>query len=328
MTSVTPPGLGTSVASAGVGTLAAIPAASSVPVGARYFATDVAAEYRSDGTSWFQMFAPYGAAPFSKPWQSGRYYFVPNIAAVTTDNAMGIGTARFMPFWVPVGVNINRIGCEVQAATAAAGDIARSVSDAVLNSTTTITSATLAFVAGDVGKPISGTGIPPNTVIASVTNATTAVMSAAATASASGVSVTLGPAVIRLGIYADDGTGRPGALLLDAGLSGSASSVLSNGFVSAASATVQEVTINLNLPAGPYWVAQVVQGVTTTQPTMRVNSAAGIVPNTDIGTSIPSAAAANVGAAQSSVTNVLPASATFGTSGKSPRVFVKVNAPL
>lgn len=67
----------------------------------------------------------------------------------------------------------------------------RTVTDAVLNSTTTITSATAAFTASDVGSLISGTGIPANTRIASATNATTAVLSQAATATASGVSVTI-----------------------------------------------------------------------------------------------------------------------------------------
>src|ERR1044071_4885764 len=57
------------------------------------------------------------------------------------------------------------------------GDItttaSRSVSDGVLNSTTTVTSATAAFVAGDTGKSISAVGIPTGAVIQSVTNGTT-----------------------------------------------------------------------------------------------------------------------------------------------------------
>lgn len=63
--------------------------------------------------------------------------------------------------------------------------------DAVTNSTTLITSATAAFTFSDVGRPISGAGIPANTTIASVTSATNAVMSQAATASASGVTITI-----------------------------------------------------------------------------------------------------------------------------------------
>lgn len=68
----------------------------------------------------------------------------------------------------------------------------RSVSDGVTNSTsTTVTSASANFTSADVGQKISGSGIPSNTTIASVTNSTTAVMSAAATASATGVALTI-----------------------------------------------------------------------------------------------------------------------------------------
>lgn len=67
----------------------------------------------------------------------------------------------------------------------------RAVSDGVLNSTTTVTSATAAFTSSDVGATIVGTGIPVNATIASVTNATTVVISAAATATSSGVTLTV-----------------------------------------------------------------------------------------------------------------------------------------
>jgi hypothetical protein len=67
----------------------------------------------------------------------------------------------------------------------------RTVSDGVLNSTTTVVSATAAFGAGDVGRGISGAGIPANATIVSVTNATTVIISAAATATGPGVSVTV-----------------------------------------------------------------------------------------------------------------------------------------
>lgn len=53
--------------------------------------------------------------------------------------------------------------------------------DAVTNATTALTSATANFQAGDVGKTITGTNIPPGTTIASVTNPTTIVLSQAAT---------------------------------------------------------------------------------------------------------------------------------------------------
>lgn len=72
-----------------------------------------------------------------------------------------------------------------------AGDIT-TFADGVTNSTTTFTSATAAFNATtDVGKVIAATGVPVGTTIASVTNATTVIMSAAATATASGLSFTI-----------------------------------------------------------------------------------------------------------------------------------------
>lgn len=74
---------------------------------------------------------------------------------------------------------------------AAAAYAERSVSDAVLNSTTTVTSATAAFVSGDVGKHVSGAGIPAGTTIASRTNGTTVVLSQAATVSGSGKTITV-----------------------------------------------------------------------------------------------------------------------------------------
>jgi flagellar hook protein FlgE len=54
---------------------------------------------------------------------------------------------------------------------------------------TTLTSATAGFTAADVGKTITGAGIPAGTTIASVTNGTTVVLSQAATATAAGVTV-------------------------------------------------------------------------------------------------------------------------------------------
>lgn len=64
-------------------------------------------------------------------------------------------------------------------------------SNGVLNSSTTVTSATIGFAQTDVGSVIAGTGIPTGTIIASVTNATTAIMNSAATATATGVTITI-----------------------------------------------------------------------------------------------------------------------------------------
>lgn len=56
-----------------------------------------------------------------------------------------------------------------------------SFSDGVSATNTSWTSATAAFVAGDVGKSITGTNIPASTTILSVTNGTTIVLSQATT---------------------------------------------------------------------------------------------------------------------------------------------------
>lgn len=74
----------------------------------------------------------------------------------------------------------------------------RVVGDVVINATTTITSATAAFTSADVGKTIminggqGATSMPLVTTIASVTNATTAVLTATATASGTACAAVIG----------------------------------------------------------------------------------------------------------------------------------------
>lgn len=70
----------------------------------------------------------------------------------------------------------------------------RSVADGVLNGTTTVTSATAAFVAGDVGASLVGPGIPAGATITVRVSGTQVTISAAATMTASGVSLTIGGA--------------------------------------------------------------------------------------------------------------------------------------
>lgn len=67
----------------------------------------------------------------------------------------------------------------------------RTVTDGVLNGTTTITSATASFASTDVDAYITGNGIPDDTYIVTVTNGTTAVLNKAATRTATGVSITI-----------------------------------------------------------------------------------------------------------------------------------------
>lgn len=69
----------------------------------------------------------------------------------------------------------------------------RTVTDGVTTDTdATVTSATAAFTAADVGEAISGDGIADGTTIASVTSATSIELSAVATATATGVDLTIG----------------------------------------------------------------------------------------------------------------------------------------
>lgn len=117
---------------------------------------------------------------------------------------------------------------------------------------------------------------------------------------------------LRLGIYADDGTGYPGALTLDAGT------------IAGDSVAVQEVTVPFTLTPGLYWVGGVVQGVTTTQPTVRVITQGN--PEMVLSTSAPPTGTPPVGFAGFDMTGALPAAwptAVPNLSGVAVRVFVK-----
>lgn len=74
--------------------------------------------------------------------------------------------------------------------------LVRTVTDGVTTDTdNTVTSASAAFTADDIGKPISGSGIQAGSTIASVTSATEVELSLAANASGSGVTFTIGKAL-------------------------------------------------------------------------------------------------------------------------------------
>lgn len=70
-------------------------------------------------------------------------------------------------------------------------DIISSFTDGVTNTDTSLVSATANFASTDVGKTVTGSGIPGGTTISSVTNPTTVVLSAATTATATGVTFTI-----------------------------------------------------------------------------------------------------------------------------------------
>ena len=81
------------------------------------------------------------------------------------------------------------VGSDGLGALCPTPNTARSVTDGVENSTTTITSATANFTSADVGASISGSGIPANDTIKTVSNSTTVLLATAATASATGVTL-------------------------------------------------------------------------------------------------------------------------------------------
>jgi hypothetical protein len=118
--------------------------------------------------------------------------------------------------------------------------------------------------------------------------------------------------IIRLGIYTDDGTGYPSTLV-----AGSETSVPADAVA------VPEATISVTLNPGVYWICAVVQNVTTTQPTVRVPANAMVA----IGRpSIPGANNSEICYIQNNVIAALPStfSASVGTAGQAPRVFVRV----
>lgn len=130
-----------------------------------------------------------------------------------------------------------------------------------------------------------------------------------------GVGITVGgdaTAKVRLGVYGDDGTGKPGALLLDAGQ------------VDAAAAGDPELTISLTVGPGWYWVGGAVQGVTTTQPTVRILTTHHSSMPLSIPSGLPAGGILPVGYSISGITGALPN--PFGTAafnGATPRLFVK-----
>lgn len=118
---------------------------------------------------------------------------------------------------------------------------------------------------------------------------------------------------VRLGIYGDNGTAYPGALVLD------------GGQIAGDSATVQELTVSLTLSPGLYWIGGVVQSATTTQPTVRINNNWYGPVMLALTTSAPAASATATGYAQSSVSGALPANFTTSVtaSGSAPRCHVR-----
>lgn len=113
----------------------------------------------------------------------------PNAAVTTAEGAiLSAFTSWADPNSWFIPVSTDATGAWIYGTGTAA---TRTVADGVLNSTTTVTSATAAFTTADVGCYITGTGIPANTKISTRVSATQITLSAAATATASGVSLTI-----------------------------------------------------------------------------------------------------------------------------------------
>lgn len=179
-----------------------------------------------------------GGNAISPNWASGRYYFCPNTNSLSTSAALGNGTLRAVPFYVPNPVSITKVGSEIT-------------------------------VVGEAGSKL------------------------------------------RLGIYTDDGTGRPGTLVVDAGQ------------IAGDSATVQEITLGTPVALGPgwYWAAAAVQSAPTTQPTVRIASI--MTAPTDVGTAIPTAGLGTYGWGSTGITGAFPATLTVTPVSTAARIFVK-----
>lgn len=115
----------------------------------------------------------------------------------------------------------------------------------------------------------------------------------------------------RFGIYADDGTGYPGVLVLDAGT------------VAADSTGVKTITISQALTPGRYWVGGVTQGAATTAATIRTPANAMV----SIGSSTtPGTGSSVLAYNQTGVAGALPTPFTTSVSaaGQSPRIYVQI----
>ena len=110
----------------------------------------------------------------------------------------------------------------------------------------------------------------------------------------------------RLGIYADDGTGRPGVLIVDAGT------------VSTTATGVKEATISQVLAAGLHWLATVQQG--GTPPAVRTVDFSGAFETSNVAQTSPGLFI------EAGVSGALPATATpvISLGVAVPRILVRV----
>jgi hypothetical protein len=138
------------------------------------------------GLSWSTLVDGVGNA---NAWQSVQLSFSPMWVWAAGDriglSAMVFGRDGSGPY------NASRNWHWNTAVPGGAG--ARTVTDlATTNTSTTVTSATAAFTSRDVGRLVVASGVPDKAWISAFTNSTTVTMSAASTATASGVTATIG----------------------------------------------------------------------------------------------------------------------------------------
>jgi hypothetical protein len=124
---------------------------------------------------------------------------------------------------------------------------------------------------------------------------------------------------VRVGIYADNGNGYPGALILDAGQ-------LAGDVVA-----VSELAVGpLAIPAGWYWLGGVVQLVVTTTPTIRTIAAPALPASWvfPLGTGIPTAGSTtgcySIGGFSAALPATFPGGAGVGGTTTVPRLILKV----
>ena len=120
--------------------------------------------------------------------------------------------------------------------------------------------------------------------------------------------------VFRIGIWSDDGTGKPGTVFLDAG------TVSTFG-----TPAVMEITgLSTVVTPGLYWVGGAVQGVTSTQPTMRVTNTNFTPFPGPLGASLPAVGTSAIGLAATGQTGAFSTISSPTVVGSAARIGFKV----
>lgn len=124
-------------------------------------------------------------------WQTGVDVSQTNAAGLICESFKGRDTTKRINATVSICDEDVLLEQLLVGGTILTASPSRVVADGVLNTDTSLVSATAAFTSADVGDTVSGTGIFAGSTIVTVTNATTVVLSHATTATSTGVSVTI-----------------------------------------------------------------------------------------------------------------------------------------